>query len=265
MSSTSKPAIAILGSGNMGRVVGISLVRAGYPVLFAGRTPTEAPQRAAALASRIHQNNNGPKVSHGTIAEGVHSSSILLWTSRETDITQVFDSATIAYLKERSTATNPTTIMDLNNWNMQVLLSTGVGATLDKPSSGEALQASFRAHGLDHVHVFKVFNTLPQEVFAYDAEGLRKEGVQVFIAGVEETSKIELKDCLKKIVGDMGFEAVDLGSGPQSARMAEMMGDVVRFCLMKGVGNGAWSHIGVRGMPEVSTDAIGIREKGNYV
>ena len=252
----------------MGRVIGVSLVRANYAVFFAGRTPTEAPKRAAALASAILQNrSDAPKVQYGTIAEGVQSSSMLLWTSRETDITQVLDASTIAHLKQHSTATNPTTIMDLNNWNMQVLLSTGVGASLDKQSSGEALQASFRSHGLENVHVFKAFNTLPQEVFAYDADGLRREGVQVFIAGVSEDSagSKEIKGSLKKVVGEMGFEAVDLGSGPQSARMAEMMGDVVRFCLGKGVGNGAWSHIGVRGMEKVSMDGIGVREKGSYV
>ena len=116
-----KSTISILGSGNMGRALGICLSRAGYPVFFGGRTPSAALRRAAELA--LAQGGGIPAQS-GTIAEAARASDVLVWTIRNRQVNDVLGEDGVAALKEK----NSVAVIDLNNWIMQDVLETGKGA-----------------------------------------------------------------------------------------------------------------------------------------
>ena len=252
-----KPPVAIIGSGNMGRAIGIAISRTGHPVFFAGRNPTDAPKRAVELAKKAPGSTT---VESGTIASGARFGTILIWTSRETTVANVLGTDGVSALREKSAKT-PITVLDCNNWDFEALLQTGVGAALDRVALGERLQAGFEDAGVK-AHVFKAFNTLPMELFALDQAALRRADVQVYLASVAEGVPTDVRESVVEMVRAMGFAVVDLGAGPRAARMAEVMADVIRYCLSMGVGNGGWSHVGVHGVPEGDLSAIGERAAG---
>ena len=96
------------------------------------------------------------------------------------------------------------------------------------------------------------------ELFALSKEELERQGVQVFVAGAGVSSAPE--SLCVELISAMGFVVVDLGDDPMSMRMAEMMGDVMRYCLSRGAGNGVWSHVSIKGVPPASLSNIGERE-----
>ena len=245
------PTICVVGSGNMGRAIGISLAKAQCSVFFAGRKPSEAPKAAAELARKYSS-----EVQYGTISNGIKFGDVVVWTTRETDVTKVIDETGIDNLKKKSFMV----VLDVNNWNFDEVIKTGIGASLDKESRGEQLQKSFNGH-VAHMCVYKAFTTVPMEIFALEEDARRKLKVQAFLASLNDTDPGALHRA-KAVVGTLGFEPVDLGTGPQAVRMAEMMGDVMRFCLSRGAGNGAWSHLSISGVEPASIDSIGGRVAG---
>lgn len=110
---------------------------------------------------------------------------------------------------------------------------------------GEVLQTNLDAVG---AHVVKAFTTIPMEHFALAPEKLRAAKAQTFLADGGRDGSREAKTGCQALVEQLGFEAVDLGSGLLAMRMSEMMGDVMRYFL-KTTGRGLMTSLVFQKLP----------------
>lgn len=218
----------------MGRALGIRFAHLGYPVFFGGRKPDEAPLRAAELANSITTLTSSSAVptQSGTISSAASFGSILIWTMRERDPCNVFAESDLGALAGKI-------ILDLNNRDhANEVLS--VEAKWFDVSLGEQLQAN-----LPNASVIKAFNTIPLEALDTSIEAVRKAGAQAFIAGGKEgDGKDEERAAVLGLIQALGFEVIDLGTSRTALRVADAMGDVVRF-IMIDVGFGSTANLGI--------------------
>ncbi len=227
--------IGIIGTGNMGRALGVRLSRIGHPVRFGARRREQA-EAAAALAG------NGALA--GSDDEAAAFGAVLIWTMREPDPAAVLRDSGLLDGK---------VIIDLNNrdYAHEVV---GSDARWFDVSLGEALAAN-----LPKAHVVKCFNTIAMEVLDTSAEALRKARAQIFVAGASDDARRQVA----ALAAELGFEATDLGAGKTAMRAAAALGDVVRFCIM-GWGMGGRANIAVNLLPEPDLNAIGGRQSSGY-
>jgi len=225
--------IGIIGSGNMGRSLGVRFAKVGHQVFFGARR-AEAAEDAAALA--------GEGARAGSNDQAAAFGEVLIWTMRNTDPGQVLSDPRLLDGK---------TVVDLNNRNYAEEVKGG--AWFDK-AIGEALQENAPS-----AKVVKAFNTIAMEAFDTTPEALRRAGAQVFLAGGDTAAK----EAVTQIAQDIGFGSVDLGTGAAAMRAAEALGDVIRLLIIDG-GHGGRAHLGFSLLPEPDLDTIGARQDSNY-
>lgn len=218
--------IGVIGSGNMGRAMGVALAAKGHTVFFGARRAEQAKEAASLV---------GEAAQSGTNEEAVAFADVLLWTVRETDPTQV--------VSDHSVLTGKI-LVDLNNNENRS--DGGVGP------QGEALAVRLQRANANAI-VVKAFNTLPQEVFAVPKEELEERSVSVFIAADDETAKQKVTS----LVRDLGFTPIDLGP-LSAASAAEALGDLVRVVLRRGIP--LHSAISVQVLSKVDTNRFGGRQ-----
>ncbi|MEO0417324.1 MAG: NAD(P)-binding domain-containing protein [Pseudomonadota bacterium] len=225
--------IGIIGSGNMGRAVGVRLSRIGHEVKFGARRIEQA-QAAADLA--------GSGASFGSNDDAAEFGEVLIWTIRAPEPESVFKDAGVLHGK---------ILLDLNNRDYANEVKGG--AWFDS-AIGERLQAAAPA-----AKVVKALNTIAMEAFDTSPERLRAAGAQTFFAGDDA----EAKAIVAQIVQDLGFEAVDLGAGPAAMRATEALGDVIRLLMIDGA-HGGTAHLTLGNLPSPDLETIGARQKSAY-
>jgi 8-hydroxy-5-deazaflavin:NADPH oxidoreductase len=219
--ASSKAKIGILGSGNMGRALGIRYSQVGHPVVFGGRSPHENPLCCAQLANSLTGTNNA---TNKTLDETAQAADILIWTMRDQNVNGILTSNGIEAL-------NGKTVMDLNNRDFAEGVMGGPGkpgANYFQVSLGEQLQAD-----LPKAHIVKAFNTISILTFNASPSKLREAHAQVLIASNNPSAN---KNVVFALVEELGFEPVDLGDGPAAMRVAEALGDAVRCIMIWGLG-----------------------------
>ena len=224
--------IGIIGTGNMGREIGVRLAQLGHSVFFGARR-AEQSRAAAALA---------PAALTGSNDEAAAFGQMLVWTMREADPAKVLTTPSLLDGK---------IVVDLNNRDYAREARTG--AWFER-AIAERLQESAPA-----ARVVKAFNTIAMEGFDTDPQALRDAGAQTFLAGGDTTAK----SAVASIAADLGLEAIDLGQGPAAFRAAEAMGDVIRLLMIDG-GLGGRAHLRVTRLPEPVLAAIGGRGPSEY-
>jgi 8-hydroxy-5-deazaflavin:NADPH oxidoreductase len=225
--------VGIIGSGNMGRALGIRLAQEGHQVSFGSRRPDQA-QSAAAQAGR-----NG---SSGSNDEAARVGEVLFWTMRETEPGSVLGKPSLLDGK---------IVVDINNRDYGQEAKTGAWFAT---SIAERLQDNTPG-----AQVVKAFNTIAMETFDTAPDALRASGAQTFIAGNDATAK----QMVAALAKDLGLQAVDLGEGPAAFRAAEALGDVIRLLMIDG-GHGGRAHLVLTRLPEPGLGAIGGRAKSDY-
>lgn len=195
--------IGVIGSGNMGRSMGVALAHQGHTVLFGARRAEQAEQGASLAGGTAQSGSNDEAASFGDV---------LLWTVREVDPTLVLADASVLDGK---------ILIDLNN--NETRSDGGVGP------QGEALAVKLQRANANTA-VVKAFNTLPQEVFAVPKAELQARAVSVFLAGDDDAAK----QTVRGLAEDLGFTAIDLGP-LAAAGAAEALGDIVRMVLRRGI------------------------------
>jgi len=223
--------IGIIGSGNMGRALGVRLAGAGHDLFFGARREGQAAAAAARAGHGARAGSNEDAAAFGDV---------LLWTMREPDPTAVLADVTLLEGK---------VVLDVNNRDY--------GAARDgrwfEASLGERLQAA--APG---AKVAKAFNTIAMEAFDTSADALRASGAQTFLAG-----NAEAKAVAKELAESLGFAAVDAGASPFAMRAVEALADVVRLLMIDG-GRGGRAHLVLAELPAPNLGAIGDRERSAY-
>jgi predicted dinucleotide-binding enzyme len=225
--------IGIIGSGNMGRALGARLTRTGYGVTFGARNLAQA-QAAARLA--------GGDALAGSNEAAAEFGEVLLWTMREPDPARVLADPAVLDGK---------IVVDLNNRDYAVEAQTG--AWFDR-AIAERLQAN-----APKARVVKAFNTIAMEAFDIPPADLTSFGAQTFLAGADATAK----KVVGQIAQSLGFNAVDLGSGPAAMRAAEALGDLIRLLMIDGK-RGASAHLVLTRLPDSRLGQIGERGDSTY-
>jgi len=171
--------IGIIGSGNMGRHLGLVWAEAGHEVFFGARDVERAQAAAALSAHAVHA---------GTNDEAARFGEVLLYTIRDADPSELADPA----------AYDGKVVIDVNNHD--------VPDGLDYPSFETSLAQRLQAK-IPGARVVKAFNTVPNELFEFCPDRIKEYDVAIFIAGDDEAAR----ETVAQLASDIGFTPVDLG------------------------------------------------------
>lgn len=220
--------IGIIGTGNMGRTLGVLWARAGHSVMFGAREAAKAE-----VAARL----GGAQAKAGTNADAARHGSVLVWNPRLTDPAAVLggDAGLLA----------GKTIIDMNNGPVP---SDFVFPPIER-SFAEELAAA-----MPEAHVVKAFNTIAQEAFEHEPALLREKGVSVFLAGDDA----EAKASVAALASQLGFAPLDCGPLVR-ARMLEGLADFIRT-MMGAQELGPFATVSVERLPTISVQSLGGRQ-----
>jgi 8-hydroxy-5-deazaflavin:NADPH oxidoreductase len=219
--------IGIIGSGNMGRSLGILWAEQGHQVFFGTRTA----EKGKAVAESAGQGTQG-----GTNDEAAAFGDVLLYSARGVDPVEVLSSTAVLMGK---------ILIDPNN------------STIPEEFAYEPIEKSLAeilAEQVPNAIVVKAFNTMAQEVFELAPEPLRGHGVSVFVASDNEAAR----QTVMQLAEEIGFVAIDSGR-LRNARMIETIGDFIRFVII-GQQQGSYATISVNVLPATATQRLGGRQ-----
>jgi 8-hydroxy-5-deazaflavin:NADPH oxidoreductase len=197
--------IGVLGTGNMGRALGLVWSEIGHEVYFGARNLVQA-ERAISLAQR---RNSGERVHAGSNDEAAHFGDVLLYTPRGV--------APADLLRDVSVLDNKI-LVDVNNGEIPVDFAYPPVLR----SHAEVLAAA-----VPKAKVVKAFNTLPATAFELSPESIREYWVTAFIASDDLAARQIVTDLAQEI----GFRCVNCGC-LEHARVLEGLADYVRMLLM---------------------------------
>jgi 8-hydroxy-5-deazaflavin:NADPH oxidoreductase len=197
--------IGIIGTGNMGRVLGALWAELGHRVTFGARDPAKA-RGAAELCAR---NGVGANARTGSNDDAAAFGEIVYFNPR--------DVAPHDLLTDPAALDGKVVIESHNGPLPQVFQAVPV-----QLSRSERLQAD-----LPGARVVKAFNTMAQEVFDLCPVRIRDAQVSVFVASDHDDAKATVTS----LALEMGFLPVDCGP-LSSARQLEGLGDFIRSIIV---------------------------------
>ena len=219
--------IGIIGSGNMGRSLGILWAEQGHEVFFGART-TEKGQEVAAIA--------GHKTQGGSNEEAAAFGAVLLYTVRGVNPAEVFSSVSVLDGK---------VLIDCNNQEIpENFAYQAIARSLAEKLAAEAPKA----------RVVKAFNTMAQELFELAPDPLKNYNVSVFVAGDDASAK----QTVMQLANEIGFQAIDCGE-LRHARLVEGLGDFIRLLMIQQK-MGSTATISAHALPPVQTQRLGGRQ-----
>jgi 8-hydroxy-5-deazaflavin:NADPH oxidoreductase len=222
--------IGILGSGNMGRSLGILWAEQKHEVFFGARTA----ERGKAVAESIGNNTQG-----GTNDEAAEFGDVLLYTIRGVDPAEVLISIELL---------NNKILIDCNNYDIpENFAYPPIEISLAEKLADEVPQA----------RVVKAFNTMAQEVFELSPQPLNEYEVSVFVA----SDDAEARKTVINLAQDIGFTPVDCGE-LRFARLLEGLGDFIRYLII-GQKLGSYATISVKTLPETKNERLGGRQSSS--
>ncbi len=199
--------IGILGTGNMGRALGLVFAQVGHEVCFGARDPAKA-QAAVDLAPSVGE-GAAERVRAGSNDEAARFGEVLVYTARGVPPAEVLTDASVLAGK---------VIVDMNNQD--------VPADFVYPPITRSL-AEVLAAEAPGAKVVKAFNTLPMEVFELCPGDIRPHKVSVFVAADDAGARRTVGELAEQI----GFVPVDCGPLVH-ARLLEGAADLIRFLLI---------------------------------
>ncbi|MBC8122059.1 MAG: NADPH-dependent F420 reductase [Gemmatimonadaceae bacterium] len=223
--------IGIVGTGNMGRSLGILWAEQGHEVLFGARDADKGAQ-AAELAGHGAQG--------GTDDEAAQFGDVILYAIRGVEPSAVLSSTAVLDGK---------VVIDCNNREIPEGYAFG-------PLMEESL-AEKLASQIPQARVVKAFNTFAQEVFELSPEPLKDHAVSVFLC----SDDADAKQVVAGLAEQIGFVPTDCGP-LRSARMVEALGDFIRF-MIGGMKRGPYATISVHELPEATDRRLGGRQPGS--
>ncbi len=212
--------IGIIGTGNMGRSLGIVWQRLGHEVVFGARDPQKAAF-ASSLAAGSRSGSNDEAAAFGEL---------LLYTPRDV-------LSDVAALRGKI-------VLDCNNQE--------VPSDFRFPAVTFSI-AEDLARQLPDARIVKAFNTMPQEVFELCPDAVRPYQVAAFIASDDAAARATVLG----LASEMGFRAIDCGFLQQS-RLLETAADLIRFLIIsQGMGD---ANFAIVDTPDATTQTLGGRQ-----
>jgi 8-hydroxy-5-deazaflavin:NADPH oxidoreductase len=214
--------IGIIGTGNMGRVLGGLWAIKGHDVFFGARDTLAADE-----ARRLADKNGATNVRAGSNDDAAAFGDVLLYSPRAVDPRKV--------IKDIS-AFDGKVVIDLNNWSIPENFEYEPVIV----SLAERLQAQ-----LPKSHVVKAFNTMAQEVLEASPEELTASHVSAYIA----TDHQPARTAVETLARDLNLTPVD--AGPlRMARLLESVGDFIRYLIIGKTGAMTTINIALLGEPD---------------
>ncbi len=190
--------IGIIGTGNMGRVIGLALAKEGYSVFFGARDLSKA--KFAAELNLATQ--------YGTNQQAAEFGDIIYFSPRDIHPKDI--------LHDISSLDNKI-IIESGNWNISNMLDADQITT----SKTQILQQQ-----IPNAKVVKAFNTITQEIFEHSKEDIKSHNVACFIASDYQ----EATNTIIAIASDLGFTGVDCGLSKQAV-LLENAGSLIRILM----------------------------------
>lgn len=216
--------IGIVGTGNMGRVIGLSLARKGFEVFFGARDLSKAE-----LAASFDKNTK-----FGSNQKAAEFGDIVYYSPRDIHP---------KYVLENINALDYKIVIESNNWN----ISSELESEEIKVSKTELLQRQ-----LPKAKVVKAFNTILQEVFEYTIIDMKALNIACFIASDFEDAKRQVST----IVNKLGFNAIDCGNIKQAV-LLEQAGSLMRILVR--IRNNPWLSFSLTELSEIKELQFGGR------
>jgi 8-hydroxy-5-deazaflavin:NADPH oxidoreductase len=218
--------IGIIGSGNMGRSLGIAWTGLGHDVFFGGRNPEQA-SRAAALTQG--------KARSGTNDEAAAFGDVLLYSLRGVNPSTALQG--IDSLDNKI-------VIDLNN--------SEIPSDFDyEPislSHAEKLQQQ-----IPQARVVKAYNTFAQEIIELFPDRIRSFKVATFVAGDDQNARKTVIELSR----ELGLDPIDCGP-LKRARLVEGLADFIRFLMIGGRRPDA--NFSIVDVPDVENPRLGGRQ-----
>lgn len=222
--------IGIVGSGNMGRSLGILWAEQGHEVFFG----TRARDKGKAVAAFAGNNTQG-----GTNDEAATFGEVLLYTIRGVDPAEVLASTDVLAGK---------ILIDCNNQE--------IPPDFAYPPITKAL-AETLAEQVPQARVVKAFNTMAQEVFELSPSPLNEYDVSCFVS----SDDAEARRIVMQLAAEIGFSPIDCGK-LQNARLLEGLADFIRL-MIAGQGMGPYATVSVHVLPPAQQYRLGGRQESN--
>jgi 8-hydroxy-5-deazaflavin:NADPH oxidoreductase len=222
--------IGIIGSGNMGRSLGLLWAEQGHEVFFGARTK----EKGHSVAEFVANGTQG-----GTNDEAADFGDVLLYTVRGVNPAEVLTSIEVMSGK---------IVIDCNNFE----IPEGFAFSPIVQSLAEKL-----ASEVPHARVVKAFNTMAQEVFELAPSPLKDYHVSVFVC----SDDTQARQTVMQLAQDIGFVAIDCGE-LRHARLVEGLGDFIRLMIIGQLQN-PYATISVNILPAVSQQRLGGRQSSN--
>jgi len=196
--------IGILGSGNMGRALGLVWAERGHQVFFGARNPAQA-QAAVALAPGLGVQK---RVQAGSNDEAARFGELLLYSARGVQPAEMLSDLSVLAGK---------VVVDMNNGDLP--------ADLIYPPVTR-FHAEALADGAREAKIVKAFNTVPAGVFELCPDAIRPYRISTFIA----SDDMAARRIVAGLAEEIGFVPVDCGPLVH-ARLLEGVADYIRLLL----------------------------------
>ncbi len=222
--------IGIIGSGNMGRTLGLVFMEKGHNVFFGSRNKKDFE-----LIEKI----SNKKIQYGNIEEAVEFGSVLLYSLRDE---------------------LPTSILPANKWENKIIIDCNnveIPADFDYPPIMVSFTEKYQ-NDVPKANVIKAFNISAQELYNHDFVTLKNSGAVNLIAGDDS----DAKEIVSKLIKEIGLKPVDCGSSIQ-AKLIESFGNLVRM-LMTTENRGPLLTFNTQILPEPENKRFGERQTSNY-
>jgi len=211
--------IGIIGTGNMGRTLGVRWAGAGHDVWFGARDLAKA--RAAAQLA-------GAPARAGSLDEAAAFGEVILYTVR---------GVAPAQLLRDPRQLDGKIVIDCNNTDYQP--ATGEFDPPPVPSYAEQLASAAPA-----ARVVQAFSTVPHRVLELPRAQLAPRRISVFLCSDDDAAK----PTVARLAEELGFVAVDSGT-LRRARFVDGLVDFIRFQIAT-MGRGPFTTISLDGVPE---------------
>ena len=223
--------IGIVGSGNMGRTLGLLWAAQGHSVFFGARSKSSI---------EYINGTTGVPVASGSLLEAVSFGEVLLYNLRDT---------------------LPTAVVPKDVWKGKIIIDPNNGevpSDFNYPPVLESYSEKYQ-RDLPESFVVKAFNTLSQELYYLPLAVIRKHHVAGFISGDDFAAKNKVSILVK----DSGLVPVDCGTLQQSGKLLESFADFVRL-LMINSQMGATLGFSATTLPSPTTAPFGVRQPTKY-
>lgn len=218
--------IGIVGTGNMGRVLGLTLAERGHQVFFGARNIEKAKQAAKLGTSNMLFGDNQQAAEFGDV---------IYYNPRDVNPADVLSNPGVL---------NGKVVIESNNGNVPSDFSFAPVTE----SRAEVLQSQ-----IPEARVVTAFNTITQEIFEHVNRGLGGLNIACFIAG----NQPEARETVAQLVASLGFTPVDCGELRQ-ARLIESAADLVRMLLYKQ--KSPWASFSFTQVPPLQPSRLGGRQ-----